>query len=135
MSLRARPRERTVSVILDAASRVFAERGYHGTLMEDVAHSVGCAPATLYGYFKGKGELFGRLVARREGRKGEKIGVRRHRRRAPEGGRGDGPSKDVADPPKPQVSGQAGVFGYSDSFDGVPRWCLRNGLGLRDRNS
>lgn len=62
MSLRLRQREHTISVILDVAAHLFAERGYHGVSMEDIAQGVGCAPATLYGYFKGKGELFSRLL-------------------------------------------------------------------------
>ena len=65
MSLRDRRREHTEQMILEAATVAFAAGGYHGTSMEDVAREVDCAPATLYGYFKGKSELFGRLLADR----------------------------------------------------------------------
>lgn len=65
MSLRARQREHTISVILDTAGRLFADQGFHGVSMEEIAHGVGCAPATLYGYFKGKNELINRLLTER----------------------------------------------------------------------
>ncbi len=63
MSLRQRRREHVEQLILEAATRAFSAGGYHGTSMEDVAREVDCAAATLYGYFKGKGELFTRLMA------------------------------------------------------------------------
>ncbi len=63
MSLRDSQREAAIRAILDAATAVFAERGYHGASMEDLARACDCAPATLYGYFKGKRELFARMLA------------------------------------------------------------------------
>lgn len=65
MGLRERQREAAVRLILDAAAEVFADRGYRGSSMEDVARACDCAPATLYGYFKGKQELFARMVGDR----------------------------------------------------------------------
>ena len=59
--LRAERREQAVRLILDAATEVFAEQGYIGTSMDDIAKRVGCAPASLYGYFKGKARIFGRI--------------------------------------------------------------------------
>ncbi len=44
-------------VILDAALRVFAERGYHGTAVPDVAKAAGVATGTLYHYFANKEAL------------------------------------------------------------------------------
>lgn len=43
--------------ILDAATRVFAEKGFHGATVRDVARAAGLADGTLYIYFKGKNEL------------------------------------------------------------------------------
>jgi len=37
---------------------VFAEKGYHGTTMEDVAETVGVSEGAIYLYFKSKRELF-----------------------------------------------------------------------------
>jgi AcrR family transcriptional regulator len=65
MSLRDRRREHMISMIVDAAARLFGEQGYHGTSMDDVAKALDCAPATLYGYFRGKDELWARVVKER----------------------------------------------------------------------
>ena len=59
-------------LILDAAVRVFAERGYHGARVGDVAREAGVAHGLLYHYFSSKEELvqtifrenWGELVAR-----------------------------------------------------------------------
>ncbi len=40
--------------ILDAALRVFAERGYHGTAVPEVAKAAGVSTGTLYHYFEAK---------------------------------------------------------------------------------
>src|SRR2546423_13274491 len=43
--------------ILDAALRTFAERGYHGTAVPDVAKAAKVATGTLYHYFDSKEQL------------------------------------------------------------------------------
>lgn len=43
--------------ILDAALTTFAERGYHGTAVPDVASVAGVAVGTLYHYFSSKEDL------------------------------------------------------------------------------
>jgi len=40
--------------IVDAAARVFAERGYHGTSTQDIADLLGMRQASLYYYFDSK---------------------------------------------------------------------------------
>lgn len=40
--------------ILDAATRLFQERGYRKTDMDDIAHAVGLARNSLYRYYKNK---------------------------------------------------------------------------------
>lgn len=65
MALREVRREATVNHLLQCAARVFASSGYHGASMEQIAREARCAAATLYGYFKSKGELFNTLVERR----------------------------------------------------------------------
>lgn len=45
-------------LLLDAAERVFAEHGYEGTKMQDVAQEAGLALATVYGLVGGKEELY-----------------------------------------------------------------------------
>ncbi len=46
------------SRILDSASRVFAEKGYHEATMEDVAKQLGVSKGALYLYFSSKEHLF-----------------------------------------------------------------------------
>jgi AcrR family transcriptional regulator len=43
--------------ILDAAARVFAERGFHRTTIRDVAKAAGVADGTIYNYFENKTAL------------------------------------------------------------------------------
>jgi AcrR family transcriptional regulator len=47
--------------VLDAALAMFAERGYHGTAMPDVAATAGVATGTLYHYFEDKAGLVNEL--------------------------------------------------------------------------
>lgn len=44
--------------ILDAALRVFAQRGLHKTKLEEIAKEAGVSKGTIYLYFKNKEELF-----------------------------------------------------------------------------
>jgi AcrR family transcriptional regulator len=53
----ARPQE-----ILDAALSVFAEKGFAGARLEDVAQRAGVTKGTIYRYFPSKEELFKSLV-------------------------------------------------------------------------
>jgi AcrR family transcriptional regulator len=43
--------------IVESAARLFDERGYFGTSLDDVAQAVGLRKATLYHYFRGKDEI------------------------------------------------------------------------------
>ncbi|MGW4232246.1 TetR/AcrR family transcriptional regulator [Streptomyces sp. NPDC004980] len=52
-----RPRNRK-QLIVDAAGRVFSERGYHAASMEEVAAGVGITAAALYRHFPNKYALF-----------------------------------------------------------------------------
>jgi AcrR family transcriptional regulator len=47
---------RRASEIIDAAARVFAERGYHGASTQDIADVLGIRQASLYYYFGSKEE-------------------------------------------------------------------------------
>lgn len=44
--------------LLDAAARLFAERGYHRATMEDVVAEAGVAKGTVYWYYRSKKALF-----------------------------------------------------------------------------
>lgn len=51
-------KEEARSRILEAANKVFAERGYHEATMDDVAKRLGVSKGAIYLYFKSKEELF-----------------------------------------------------------------------------
>src|SRR5262245_39046335 len=55
--------ERTRQAILDAALNLFAERGFFGTSIRDIASSVGITESAIYNYFPGKTELFEALFS------------------------------------------------------------------------
>src|SRR5262249_53650492 len=55
--------ERTRQAILDAALTLFAERGFFGTSIRDIAGAVGVSESAIYNYFPGKTELFEALFA------------------------------------------------------------------------
>ncbi len=63
----ARPRrkgELTRERILDAAEALFAERGYDGTTLRDVASSVGLRNPSLYNHFDSKESLYAAVLER-----------------------------------------------------------------------
>jgi len=51
------PREKKERV-LNAATDLFAERGFHRTEMDEIARQAGISKGSLYNYFKSKDELF-----------------------------------------------------------------------------
>lgn len=53
--------ERTHLLVLDAAERLFKERGYAGTSMAGVADEAGVSPESVYGHFGSKRGLLGEL--------------------------------------------------------------------------
>jgi len=62
----ARPKnadgQRTRQAILDAALDLFADKGFFGTSLRDVAAAVGVRESALYNYFKSKEALFEALI-------------------------------------------------------------------------
>ncbi len=59
-----RERERRRQQIIVAAKRVFSEKGYSKSTMEDIAKEAELSPGTLYLYFKNKDELYASLSLR-----------------------------------------------------------------------
>lgn len=51
--------------ILEAAERVFAERGFEATKVQDVSTACGLSMGTIYGIFPGKTELYSALLQTR----------------------------------------------------------------------
>ncbi|HHJ52667.1 MAG TPA: TetR/AcrR family transcriptional regulator [Caldithrix abyssi] len=52
-----RERQARIRLILQAATRVFAKHGYHGTSMDLIAEEAELGKATIYYYYKSKEEL------------------------------------------------------------------------------
>ena len=55
-------KEEARSRILDAANRVFAEKGYHEATMDDIAKRLGVSKGAIYLYFSSKEDLFEAMV-------------------------------------------------------------------------
>lgn len=56
--------EQRRTLIVDAAGRLFGERGYDGTRLDDVAAAAGVTKPVLYRHFDGKTALYLALLAR-----------------------------------------------------------------------
>ncbi|HYM48607.1 MAG TPA: TetR/AcrR family transcriptional regulator [Burkholderiaceae bacterium] len=57
VALRSPRSDNRVSTLLDAAARLFAEKGYFGTSMRDIAQACGMLPGSLYYHFAAKEDL------------------------------------------------------------------------------
>jgi len=62
---RAETKARTREQLLDAAARVFAEKGFAGASVEEIAESAGYSTGALYSNFDGKEQLFLELLSAR----------------------------------------------------------------------
>ncbi|HIE38595.1 MAG TPA: TetR/AcrR family transcriptional regulator [Anaerolineales bacterium] len=60
----SRQKARRESQLLDAATHLFREKGYHNTSMQDLADALGIQKASLYYYVESKEELLLRLLER-----------------------------------------------------------------------
>ncbi len=49
--------------LLDQAAALFAERGFEGTTLQDIAEAIGITRPSLYHYIKSKDDLLGMLVS------------------------------------------------------------------------
>lgn len=55
-------KEKAKRRIIEAGARVFTERGYYGTSMENVAEVLGVSKGAIYQYFKSKQQLFFEVI-------------------------------------------------------------------------
>ena len=62
---KARAREASIERILDAAEQLFAEFGYHGVTLKDVAARVGVSSTLLHYHFTGKESIYEAVWARK----------------------------------------------------------------------
>lgn len=68
MTVRSIVQEEKRRVILDAAVRVFARKGYHGSRVGDIAEEAGIAHGLLYHYFASKEEVLATVFRENWGR-------------------------------------------------------------------
>lgn len=50
--------EQRKATVIDAATRLFAEKGFHGVSVDDIVKDVGVSPAVLYRHFSSKEALY-----------------------------------------------------------------------------
>ena len=62
--LREKQHLATTEAMLDGAQRAMILHGFEKVTMQQIAEATGCAPGTLYLYFKNKQELFEAITAR-----------------------------------------------------------------------
>lgn len=65
MSDQATKGERTRQQIIQAAHRLFVERGYHGTSMRQIAEQTGLALGSIYNHFAGKEDILAVVMMER----------------------------------------------------------------------
>jgi len=70
--------------ILDAALTLFAENGYNGTSVEQIAKAVGIKAPSLYKHYKGKEDILNALICSAEIRYEEMFGSERNIGKIPE---------------------------------------------------
>ena len=70
--------------ILDAALTLFAENGYNGTSVEQIAKAVGIKAPSLYKHYKGKEDILNSLIDSAEVRYEEMFGSERNIGKIPE---------------------------------------------------
>lgn len=74
----------TKDKILDAALTLFAENGYNGTSVEQIAKAVGIKAPSLYKHYKGKEDILNALIDSAEVRYEEMFGSERNIGKIPE---------------------------------------------------
>lgn len=62
LTRKERERERHRIEMLNAAERVFTRKGYHSATVEEIARESEFAVGTLYNFFKGKDDLYEKVV-------------------------------------------------------------------------
>jgi AcrR family transcriptional regulator len=70
--------------ILNEALTLFAQNGYDGTSVEDIAEKVGIKAPSLYNHFKGKEDILNALIDNAEARYEESFGSEQHIGKIPE---------------------------------------------------
>jgi AcrR family transcriptional regulator len=70
---RAQAKERTREHLLEAAERVFVEKGFHAATLDQVAEDAGYTKGAVYSAFESKADLFLAIFAERSRRRAEEF--------------------------------------------------------------
>jgi AcrR family transcriptional regulator len=70
---RAQAKEQTREHLLEAAERVFVERGFHAATLDQVAEDAGYTKGAVYSAFESKADLFLAIFAERSRRRAEEF--------------------------------------------------------------
>ena len=62
LTRKERERVRHRTEIIRAAEAIFAEKGFHGATIEDIARRAEFAVGTIYNFFKGKEDLYVHVI-------------------------------------------------------------------------
>jgi AcrR family transcriptional regulator len=68
---REQSRQRTRELLLDAAAKVFAQRGYHAASVEEIAEEVGFTKGAVYANYPTKERLFLAVIDRQQQRQAQ----------------------------------------------------------------
>ena len=79
---RAQAKERTREHLLEAAERVFVEKGFHAATLDQVAEDAGYTKGAVYSAFESKADLFLAIFAERSRRRAEEFRALAHRVRS-----------------------------------------------------
>jgi len=63
LSARSRAKLRTRQIVLDAAKRLFTERGYGDATVRGIAHEAGLSTGAVFANFEDKADLFNQVLA------------------------------------------------------------------------
>ncbi|MFL1380077.1 MULTISPECIES: TetR/AcrR family transcriptional regulator [unclassified Nocardiopsis] len=88
------PRDQVRRRLLDAAARVFAEQGYAGSRLDDIARTAGFTKGAVYSNFGGKHDLFAAVLSERSATEADAVAA--HARDSAPAAALDGIARDVA---------------------------------------
>lgn len=71
--LRELQKEMTISLILDAADKLFHEKGFEGTRTADIAAEAGVSEGTLYNYFSSKSDMMMKMIEKKVYKEGNRF--------------------------------------------------------------
>jgi AcrR family transcriptional regulator len=109
---RAEQQARTRAALLDAAARVFVERGFHGASVEAISAEAGYTRGAFYSNFESKEQLFAELLQERAFSLARRVAA------------------DSADPARRPTSRQLGEISAAIQADPDVGWELRLWLEL-----